>query len=186
MFIRQIIAYSVICIKVDFKVNLLPVFYTTEKMLEICAMVILNLKFFGDLLLFINNINNTIIESKKIYDLYLVCILFIFVRWLYISNANNCYYNEISYTPYFDCLGNRIAEKDEVIYYGKLYNIHVGRKKVKENNVSIKEWYLCDINKFGLNFEDMTLEDAVKNKEGNLTVYEWGMGEKGNKRKSYK
>ena len=94
------------------------------------------------------------------------------------------YFADIRYTPFFDCNNKRIAQNDSVIYYGRLYSIHL--LDVEEHSVFIeekrecrkKEWYLSKSNG-GIICKEILLEDAVRDEKGKIKVYEYGMGEKG-------
>lgn len=93
-----------------------------------------------------------------------------FVNWLYIKNDNNWYYIHRKYTNYYDTNNIRIAEKTNVIYHGKRYRVYFGDGGVGLNEKSQKkEWRL---KAWGDN-ESISLEEAVKDKEGNLIVETW-------------
>lgn len=179
--LRKMVYYIAICIKIDAKIDFLPICKTIEQVSEIGIMIILTLKISGDLLCWVNSIDCMTTENVRVYILYWICVIYIFAKWLYDKNATWVYYNDISYTPFFDSEGNRIAEDSMVIYWGKMYKVIATRKKVKEMygaEISKKEWYLTDLDSHILFLDELTLEGAVKDKEGNIKVYEWGMGEK--------
>lgn len=105
---------------------------------------------------------------------------------IYKKIKNYWYFADIRYTPFFDCNNKRIAQNDSVIYYGRLYSIHL--LDVEEHSVFIeekrecrkKEWYLSKSNG-GIICKEILLEDAVRDEKGKIKVYEYGMGEKGNR-----
>lgn len=182
---RAILRYFVICVEVKFDIKLLPVLNTVEDVFEIGTMFILLLKLSNNLFLCIQGVD--VIENidKNMYLTYLVCCLGLFVNWLYIKNKNYWYLVDIKYTPYFDCAGKRIAEEDKVVYYGRLYNIHLVDVEERfvfmeeKEGCSKKEWYLSKYNS-GIIHKEILLEDAVRDEKGKIKVYEYGMGKKGN------
>ncbi len=179
-----ILRYLVISVEIKFNMKLFPVLNTVEDTFEIGALSILLLKLINNLLLCIHGIDVIKSADKKIYIIYLICCFCLFVNWLYIKNKNYWYFADIKYTPFFDCNGTRIAQHDSVIYYGRLYSIHL--LDVEERSVFIeekrecrkKEWYLSKSNS-GIIRKEILLEDAVRDEKGKIKVYEYSMGEKG-------
>lgn len=180
-----ILSYLVISVEVKFDIKLLPILNTAENIFEIGAMFILSLKLSNNLFLCIHGVDVIENTDKNMYLIYLACCFWLFAQWLYAKNKNYWYFAHIKYTPYFDCDGKRIAQKDSVIYYGRLYNIYL--LDVEERSVFIaeeergyrkKEWYLSKSDS-GIICKEILLEDAVRDEQGKIKVYEYGMGEKG-------
>mgnify|MGYP004504373893 CR=1 FL=1 len=165
-------------------IKLFPVLDTLEDTFEIGTLCILLLKLINNLFLCIHGVDVIKSEDKKIYLIYLICCFYWFVKGLYIKNKNYWYLADIRYTPFFDSDGKRIAQDDCVIYYGRLYKIHL--LDAEECSVFIdekrgyrkKEWYLskCD---GGIIRKEVLLEDAVRDEKGKIKVYEYGMGKRG-------
>lgn len=180
-----ILRYLVISIETKFNIKLFPALNTAEDTFEIGTLFILLLKLGNNLLLCIHGVDVIKSADKKIYLLYFICCFCLFVKWLYIKNKNYWYFADIQYTPFFDCNGKRIAQNDRVIYYGRLYSIHL--LDVEEHSVFIeekreyrkKEWYLLKSNS-GIIRKEILLEDAVRDEKGKIKVYEYGMGKKEN------
>ena len=179
-----ILRYLVISVEINSNMKLFPVLNTVEDIFEIGTLSILLLKLVNNLLLCIHGIDVIKSADKKIYIIYLICCFYLFVNWLYIKNKNYWYFADIKYTPFFDCNGNRIAQNDSVIYYGRLYSLYL--LDVEECSVFIeekgecrkKEWYLSKSNS-GIIRKEISLEDAVRDEKGKIKVYEYWMGEKG-------
>lgn len=181
---ENILGHFVIYLEVQFHLDLLPFFNTVENIFEISTMFILSLKLSRNLILCISGVDMIISNNKNIYFTYIVCGLFVFSNWLYTKNKNYWYLTKINYTPYFDCVGNRIAQEDMVIYYGRLYKIYlldleecsVFREERKD--FGKKEWYLSKDNSRIID-KKISLEDAVRDEKGKIKVYKYGMGERG-------
>ncbi len=174
--LNDFLRYLVINVSIKFEIKLLPIFNTVEDVFEIGTMFILLLRFSGNLLLCLQGVNVIENTDKNMYSIYLIYCFWWFVNWLYIKNKNYWYFVKIKYTPYFDCNGKRISEKDSVIYYGRLYDICLLDAGAK-SGYSKKEWYLLKFDST-IAREKILLEEAVRDERGKIKVYEYGMGEK--------
>ena len=179
----RLFRYLVINVEVEFNIKLSPLFNTVEDIFEIGTMFLLSLKLCRNLLLCIRGVNIVASTDKNMYLTYLACSLFGFVNWLYMKNKYYCDLAEIRYTPYFDYEGKRIAQEDEVIYYGRLYNVYLLDVEdtefvEKRKSFNKKEWYLSKDN-IGIIRKEISLEEAVRDKNGKIKVYEYGLGERG-------
>ncbi len=182
---HAILRYLIIRVEIKFNMKLFPVLNMVEDTFEIGTLSILLLKLSNNLILCIHGVDVIKSADKNIYIIYLICCFCLFVNWLYIKNKNYWYFADIKYTPFFDCNGKRIAQNDNVIYYGRLYSIHL--LDLEECSVFIeekgkcrkKEWYLSKSNNSGIICKEILLEDAVRDEKGKIKVYEYGMGEKG-------
>lgn len=175
-FVRQI----VILISGKSPSKFMPLFDTFEDTFEIGIMLIITMKLMDNLIRFAHGINITRIFDQKLYFAYLLYCVILFLEWLYIKNSNYWYYSEISYTPYFDSLGNRISKDDNVIYFGELCKIYLEKNL---DTCQERKWYLIN-DGIGIIQKKVLLEEAVKNPDGKIRVHEYGMGEKGKDRKN--
>lgn len=166
LIVRPVVKTLVIEISVNSKRDFISVWYTCEDVFEITVYGILLFRLVRDGLLCLNG-NDVIIE--KTICLYLIVIassIGNFVLLLHVKNKNKRFYMNIKYTDYFDAEGKRIPEEGDVIYKNKIY------KTIFCKGI----WYLRD-NTHAIIQENIKLEDAVNDKEGNLRVHYWGMGE---------
>ncbi len=166
----------VVLIESECKVKLLPLWNTIEDLFEISIASLMVLFSANSFIEFYNGYNVLTIENQKVYGLIILYIFFGIINWVYIKNSNRWYYIEKRYTDYFDMSGNRIAEDDKVIYYGKIYKIIYAREDEVMNS---KLWLVEDT--IRIIDKVILLEDAVKDEKGKIKVYEYGMGEKGRK-----
>lgn len=166
LIVRPVIKTLVIEISVNSKRDFIPVWYTCEDVFEITVYGILLLRLVRDGLLCLNG--RDVIIEKNIYLYWVVIVSSIgnFVLLLHMKNKNRWFYINVKYTDYFDSEGKRIPEEGDVIYKNKIY------KTFFCNGI----WYLRD-NTHAIVQENIKLEDAVNDKEGNLRVHYWGMGE---------
>lgn len=159
-----------------FKTNCIPIIKTLEEIFSISMLVSVILKLITDLILVCNSIDIMSRENEILYKIYISYILLFFILSIYESHKEKLFYSEIKYTPYFDTNGNRIICNGRVIYYGVLYDLILEKgKNLKEDD----KWYLNISNSRMIN-KKILLEDAVRDVEGKITLYEYGMGEKPN------
>ena len=88
------------------------------------------------------------------------------VNWIYICNCNKWYKITKPYTFYFDVNNKRIPENANVIFYGALYKECWENAEKKDINMNYKELRLISWN----NHNSILLEEAVKDREGKLTL----------------
>lgn len=164
---HELLSYLVIIIQIKFNKKLFPVLNTAEDVFEIGMLFLLLLKLSNNLFLCNRGVDVIKIEIKNIYLVYVIYCFCLFVNWLYIKNKIYWYLINIKYTPYFDYNGDRIAQNDKVIFYGRLYSVHL----------LDKEWYLLKSDSRVIR-QEILLADAVCDEKGKIRVYEYGMGEK--------
>lgn len=121
------------------KARLLPLWNTIEDLLKISSAGLMMLFSVNILIEFSNGYNVLTRENQNVYGLIILYFILGIINWIYIKNSNRWYYLEKAYTDYFDVNGNRIAEDDMVIYYGKLYEIIYARKNDTVNSIDSKK-----------------------------------------------
>ena len=161
-----------ICVHFDKtkEVKSFPVLFTLDDLIDFgCTL------YFG--LYAINQnieLNSAIVDYDKTMCMVAgIYLLVVFVYWVYVQNSN--LWNNIhrEYTYYYDANNKRIPKDANVIYRGKLYkviwtgNVAGGKTDIK------KEWILLA---WG-DRDSVTMEEAVRDKEGKLTLATWKIGE---------
>lgn len=161
------------------KIKLLPIWNTIEDLLEICVAAMMVLFSVNCWIEFYHGYNILIAENQKVYGIIVLYFMLGCINWIYAKNRTWWYYQEKTYTNYFDINGNRIAEDDRVIYYRKLYKIERVSHNEGDNSVNSKNKLCLVENTFGIITHNILLEEAVKDENGGIRVYKFGMGEKG-------
>lgn len=158
------------------EVKLFPLCDTIEDFIEIIIELSIILFFINYLIEFNYGIKTSDVVNNKVLIMYFCIFSFRIFCWFYAQNAN--YWNNIEtrYTPYFDCEGNRIPEKSNIIYNSKIYKVFL--KKGNYDNLRDKgKWYLIDDTFSGLVNIEILLEDAVKDEKGKIKICKFRMGE---------
>lgn len=179
VFIFQVLYHIIIsnlfrqlCVKMDKteEAKSFPIIFTVDDLVDFgCAL------YFG--LYAINQIielNNAIIvyENKTcvVAGIYL---LVIFVKRVYVQNCNLWRNINREYTYYYDINNKRIPKDANVIYRGKLYKVIWTENMSSGKSDTKKEWMLLDHN----DRESVSMEEAVKDKDGKITLATWKIGE---------
>ncbi len=158
--------------------RLLPVWFTIEDLFDFTVSSIIFLFTLNAVIESCHGKEVCNIESQCVYLWGILYLAFRLVQWVYVNNSNSWYWMERSYTNYYDREGKRIAKDDIVIYYGKRYHLYfsgdvIGRK----DNEKKEEWRLIST-EAGMLQEYISLEEAVKDQDGNLVIEKWQLGEK--------
>lgn len=153
----------IVCLNTQEK--LFPMVHTINDLVEyICSMFYLFYAF-NSYIEFKNTVNDNELLISAIAITYL-CKMFI--NCLYAKNKKRWEKSRRKYTNYFDVNNDRIPCDAEVIYFGKLYEVCCGNNVIGIKTESTKdEWRLCT-HKVE---ESVSLEEAAKNRAGNLTIY---------------
>lgn len=155
--------------------NIMAVYNVISDLFQMGILFFVMLKFINDILLYTHNTNIMNETNQKFYCFYLIYCIYLFAHSLYIKKCNYWYYADKRYLPYFDFEGNRIAADDRVIFYGTLYNL----KCEKNEKSDLNEWVLSKEGDHYISDENViTLQDAVRDKDGTIKIYKYGMGEK--------
>lgn len=159
----------ILCIRFDNteSVKSLPVLFTLYDFIDfICS-----LYFLAYAINQFIEINYIIIDTDiRKYVIAGVYLAVVFVNWLYLKNSNNWYCIHRKYTNYYDVNNRRISEDANVIYCGKLYQVCLCDVESEIKKVSKKmEWRLVS----RIDKDYKSLEEAAKDREGNLTVVSW-------------
>ena len=164
LFVEEIIRRVIIELQCRFEKRILPYFFTFTDIVSLAFSFVLIIFAVHSLMEVAQGIDvfDTYTNTYIFVLLYMVCIL---CRAVYINNSDRWCEIEREYTDYYDAAGKRIAIDDKVVYYGKRYSLKlinmVGTEDIKE-----KEWVLYD----RARLNHIALEEAVKNKEGNLFI----------------
>ena len=166
--------FRALCIKFDRSegVKSLPVLFTLDDFVDFGCSLFFCIFAFNQI---IERNNNIVGGDETINILAGMYLLGIFINWLYRKNSNNWYYIRREYTDFYDINNKRIPKDAYVIYYGKRYRLIwsgdiVGVKQEEQR----KEWILSSWD----DKKGILLEEAAKNREGNLTIDTWKIGEK--------
>ena len=149
------------------EVKSFPVLFTVNDLIDfVCS-----LYFFAYAInMLVEHNNARVNDDMRIYIVAGGYLTFVFANWLYIKNSNNWYNIHRDYTFYYDVNNRKIPEKANVIYRGKLYRVYWSGDVVGRNsNSQKKDWRLMS---WGDN-ESISLEEAVRDREGNLTIETW-------------
>ena len=149
------------------EVKSLPMVFTANDLVNLTCSIYFGVYTMNQLIEY----SNIGIHSDSLIDIIAVVYLFIeFINWLYIKNSDKWYCIHRNYTYYFDVNNKRIPQKGVVIYRGKLFKVYWSGDVLESNkSTQRKEWRLsaCE------DKEDVSLEEAVKDREGNITVTTW-------------
>lgn len=138
---------------------------TLNDVIEIVASGIYFVYALGELLCVVN-IGYTAIEFRILYFCAFIYLAALFVDWVYRKNDYNPYTMR---TGYCDNNLSIIYEEDIVSYYNKLYMVESASKIILgDKNRDIKDPYL--LRPLSRSGDEISLEEATSNKEGNLTV----------------
>ena len=102
-----------------------------------------------------------------------IYLLIVFVCWVYVQNSNLWYHIHREYTYYYYTNNKRIPKDANVIYRGKLYKVIWTGNVVGGKSDTKKEWVLLA---WG-DKDSVSMEEAVKDKDGKLTLATWKIGE---------
>ena len=139
----------------------IPILFTIDDLIDFwCSIYFLSYAI-NRLIEFNNMLNNNDMRIMIIAGVYLNVE---FIIWLYGKKRKNwnCIHRE--YTYYFDVNNKRIPQNANVIYHGKLYRVYL-ENKIKED-FHRGEWKMCSWD----GCENISLEEALKDREGNLTL----------------
>ena len=160
-----------LCVHLDKteEVKSFPVLFTVDDLIDFgCAL------YFG--LYAINQIielNSAIIVYDKIMCMVAgIYLLVVFVYWVYVQNSNFWYHIHREYTFYYDTNNRRIPKDANVIYRGKLYKVFWTGDVFGGKSDAKKEWVLSSWD----DRDSVTMEEAVKDKDGKLTLATWKIG----------
>lgn len=164
--------FKCLCIYLDKTegTKLFPILLTVDDLIDL-----------GCTLYFVLYVVNQIIELNHAMFFYdkIVCIvaglylLAVVVYWIYIPNSNFWYRVRREYTYYYDVNNKRIPKDAYVIYWGKLYQVFWTGDALSVKQDLKKEWRLMAWD----GSVSISLEEAVKDKDGKLTIDTWEMGE---------
>lgn len=146
------------------KTKLSPLKYTLDDLID-----------FGCSVFFLMYAINQLIEYNNgtIHDDFRMCVVagiyiaFRFAGRLYVKNCRRVKDRDREYTDFYDINNKRIPKEANVIYRGKRYRLYwTGNVIGLDSHAEKPEWRL---DAWG-GGETFSLEDAVKDREGNLTV----------------
>lgn len=170
LIISNFLRWLCACLDKTEEVKSFPVLFTVDDLIDFgCAL------YFG--LYAINQIielNSAIITYDKIMCMVAgIYLLVVFVCWVYVQNSNRWYCIHREYTYYYDTNNKRIPKDANVIYRGKLYKVFWTGDVFGGKADAKKEWVLLAWD----NRESISMEEAVKDKDGKLTLDTWKIGE---------
>lgn len=148
-------------------VTVVPLWETFIDLIDVVFSLILLLFMINLLVVYGHNPNMILGENPQkaisVSLLYGVCL---FARWLYRRREKNWNKIKNGYTDYFDSGKKWIAENDYVVFFNKLYVVVRSYETNTETNQVERIWKLQDLKRK----EEISLEEAVKDKDGNLYV----------------
>jgi|GEM_PF-5541095 hypothetical protein len=157
-----------VCIMVDKskKSIFIPILLTIEDFIDVICATCFLLYSISEALW--RNNNNETAYIKWIALVYLIYICF---RFVYIKNNKLWQKKQRSHTYYFDITGKNIREHDIVVYYGKGYTVQENRNIAQQNGkIDRLEQCIWNITPINYRGKEISLENAVADKEGNLTI----------------
>lgn len=156
--------------------TIIPVWLTIDDFIDISFAVYFMIYGINLLLEFCNG-HDVLNNYEMVYWLFTLYLISIFIEWLYIKNSNIWYCMKREYTEYYDSEGKRIPKDAYVVYYGKRYKVELVRKDIGLNRDNKKhEWRISTKGCLG-EVSDISLEEAVKDKEGKLVLDKWKLGQ---------
>lgn len=148
------------------KTTYIRYFQTFDDIMHILASVIF-LLYSLDELFYFANFGSVAFNIEVLYYIAFLYLSILFVRWLYQKNNHNPY---VMSTGYYDSNNTHINEGNYVRYNNKLYKVVDGHKDILgfSNDLKKDSYVLSAV--YHNDKESVFLEDAVKNKNGNLTI----------------
>lgn len=165
---RNIIRVFVGYIDITRKTRLSPYVQTFEDIIEILSSLVLFIYALNELLYFAH-FGLVAFKNKGAYWFAFLYLISLLVLGVHRKNKDT---SHITQTDYCDCNNKRIKVGDRVVYFNRLYTVKDGTKAILGyHQSSEKDPWILDSNSL-YNPYIVSLEDAIKNREGRITIFE--------------